>query len=67
MSTPPATPARPFKRFTPEEMTTRTQAELCFNFDEPFSHGHKCKHLIDKTTVNNYDTGDTIMMMICTT
>jgi hypothetical protein len=51
-------------------MTARRQAGLCFNCDEPFSHGHKCKHLFDITAINNYDTNDiddTLMMMIGTT
>ena len=28
---------------------------LCFNCDGPFTRGHKCKHLFDITTVNDYD------------
>jgi hypothetical protein len=42
---------------------------LCFNRDEPFTHGHKCKHLFDIMLVNDYDNDDTnfdLMMMIGT-
>ena len=46
---------------------------LCINYDEPFSHGHKCKHLFDITAVNDYDNIDddtnvdnSLLMMIGT-
>jgi hypothetical protein len=65
----PTTLARPFKRLTLEEMAARRQAGLCFNCDEPFSRGHKCKLLFDITAINSYDTDDSdnsFMMMIGT-
>lgn len=37
------------------------------NYDEPFTRGHKCKHLFDITLVNDYDFDDTdasLVMMI---
>lgn len=40
---------------------------LCFNYNEPFSRGHKYKHLFDITLVNDYNFDDTdasLMMMI---
>jgi hypothetical protein len=40
---------------------------LCFNYNEPFTHGHKCKHLFDIMLVNDYNFDDTdasLMMMI---
>jgi hypothetical protein len=51
-------------------MAERRRAGLCFNCDEPFVRGHKCKHLFDITTINDYDTNeadDSLMMMIGTT
>jgi hypothetical protein len=50
-------------------MAARRQARLCFNCDEPFSRGHKCKLLFDITVINSYDTDDSdnsFMMMIGT-
>ena len=44
-STPPTTPARAFKKLTPEEMAERRKLGLCFNCDEPFQRGHKCARL----------------------
>lgn len=37
------------------------------NYDEPFTRGHKCKHLFDITLFNDYDFDDTdasLVMMI---
>jgi hypothetical protein len=66
----PTSPPRPFKRLIAEEMAERRRAGLCFNCDVPFVRGHKCKHLFDITTVNDYDTDKAdsgLMMMIETT
>lgn len=60
-------PQRTFKRLTADEMATRRQAGLCFNCDEPFSRGHKCKNLFEITVINDYnadDVGESMMMMI---
>ncbi|XP_061356960.1 uncharacterized protein LOC133301350 [Gastrolobium bilobum] len=40
-----STPSLPpgVRRLTPEEMKTRREQGLCFNCDERFSRGHKCK------------------------
>jgi hypothetical protein len=57
----------PFKRLTTQEMVAWRQAGLCFNYDKPFSHGHKCKMLFDITAVNDYDMEEadaSLMMMI---
>ena len=48
---PPAVPPRPFKPLTIEEMTERHRAGLCFNCDEPFTRGHKCRHLFNITAI----------------
>lgn len=67
-ASPLAAPTHPFKRLTPEEMMERRWMGLCFNCDEPFTHGHKCKNLFDFMLINDYDFKDTdasLMMMIC--
>ncbi|GKB38249.1 retrotransposon gag protein [Tanacetum coccineum] len=33
----------PIKRFSPTEMAARREKGLCFNYDEVFSPGHRCK------------------------
>jgi hypothetical protein len=70
-TTPPAGAAaptpHPFKRPTADEMAERRQVSLCFNYDEPFSHGHKCKMLFEITTINDYEVEEadaSLMMMI---
>ncbi|KAK6129131.1 hypothetical protein DH2020_037109 [Rehmannia glutinosa] len=35
----------PLKKLTTEELETRRRKNLCFNCDEPFHLGHKCKKL----------------------
>lgn len=35
----------PLKRLTPEEMLARRRKNLCYNCDETFTPGHKCKGL----------------------
>lgn len=35
----------PIKRLTPEEMKMRRDKNLCFNCDETYHFGHKCKRL----------------------
>ena len=39
------TPALVFKRLTPAEMDERRAKGLCFNCDEKFARGHRCKRL----------------------
>ena len=68
-STTLASPPRPFKRLTPEEMVEWRRAVLCFNYEEPFTQGHKCKHLFNITAINDYDMDDidnSLIMMIGT-
>ena len=51
-------------------MAERRLSGLCFNYDEPFTRGHKCTHLFVSTAVNDYDTKDidnSLLMMIGTT
>jgi hypothetical protein len=58
---------RPYKRLTAEEMAGRHQEGLCFNYDESFSCGHKCKMLFEITAVNDYNMEEadaSLMMMI---
>lgn len=65
----PAAPTHHLKCLTPKEMIKCRHMALCFNRDEPFTHGHKCKHLFDIMLVNDYDNDDTnfdLMMMIGT-
>jgi hypothetical protein len=48
-------------------MTEQCHASLCFNYDEPFARGHKCKLLFDITAINDYDleeADNSLMMMI---
>ena len=40
-----STPALVFKRLTPAEMDERRAKGLCFNCDEKFARGHRCKRL----------------------
>lgn len=40
---PPPTSTTPIRRLTPAEQAERRAKGLCFNCDEKFSHGHKCK------------------------
>ena len=54
-------------------MAEHRRSRLCFICDEPFSHGHKCKHLFDIIAVNDYDNIDddtdvdnSLLMMIGT-
>jgi len=54
-------------------MAERRRSGLCFNCDEPFSRGHKCKHLFDITAINDYnnidddaDVDNNLLMMIGT-
>jgi hypothetical protein len=57
----------PFKCLTAEEMAAQHQAGLCFNCDELFSRGHKCKMLFEITAVNDYNVEEadaSLMMMI---
>lgn len=62
----PTATSWPFKRLTTEEMA----AGLYFNYNEPFTQGHKCKHLFDITAVNNYtsdnDNDNSLMMLVVT-
>lgn len=44
-STSTAPPNRVFKRLTADDMAEHRCQNLCFNCDEHFSRGHKCKHL----------------------
>jgi hypothetical protein len=51
-------------------MVERQHSRLC---DEPFTRGHKCKHLFDIMVVNDYDNNDndadienSLLMMIGT-
>ena len=67
---PPAAPPRPFKRLTSKETTEHHRAGLCFNYDEPFTRSHKCKHLFNIMATNDYDANDvdnSLLMMIGTT
>lgn len=51
-------------------MAERHRSRLCFNCNEPFTRGHKCKNLFDITTINDYDTDDvdnSLLMMISQT
>lgn len=41
--TPPTTSKVPIKRLTPEEMATRREQGLCYQCDEKWAHGHRCK------------------------
>jgi hypothetical protein len=64
---PPAAPLRHFKCLTTEETTKHLQIGLCFNYVEPFTHGRKCRHLFDITTINDYDADDVdnnLLMML---
>jgi hypothetical protein len=54
----PLAPPRSFKHLTAEEMAERQCSELCFNCDEPFMRGHKCKHLFHIMAVNDYNSND---------
>lgn len=48
-------------------MAERCRIGLCFNYDEQFTRGHKCKHIFDITLVNDYDMEEAdpgLMMMI---
>jgi hypothetical protein len=48
-------------------MAAQHQAGLCFNCDELFSRGHKCKMLFEITAVNDYNVEEadaSLMMMI---
>jgi hypothetical protein len=57
----------PFKCLTTDEMVKQRQAALCFNYDELFSRGHKCKILFEITAINDYDQEEadaSLMMMI---
>ncbi|KAL0282852.1 UNVERIFIED_CONTAM: hypothetical protein Sangu_2925800 [Sesamum angustifolium] len=40
---PPPCPALPLHRLTPAEMQARRTQGLCFNYDEKFGPGHRCK------------------------
>jgi hypothetical protein len=56
----------PFKRLTTEEMAAQCQVGLCFDYDESFSCGHKCKMLFEIIAIN-YDVEEanaSLMMMI---
>lgn len=66
-ATPPSVtspPSRPFKRLTLDEMVERRRAGLCFNCDEPFACGHKCKMLFEITMVNDCDMDDNSNLMM---
>ncbi|KAL0297748.1 UNVERIFIED_CONTAM: hypothetical protein Sradi_6826900 [Sesamum radiatum] len=43
LSAPPPKPPFPARRLTPAEMQARCAQGLCFNCDDKFSPGHKCK------------------------
>ena len=54
-------------------MAERRCSRLRFNCNEPFTHGHKCKHLFDITTMNDNnnnndeaDVDNSLLMMIGT-
>lgn len=38
-------PKLPLKRLTPSELQSRREKSLCYNYDEKFVPGHKCKAL----------------------
>ncbi|PNX55841.1 hypothetical protein L195_g049472, partial [Trifolium pratense] len=42
--TPPAPSSFPIKRLSPSELQLRRSKGLCFNCDERFHTGHRCKH-----------------------
>lgn len=60
------TGARSFKRLTFDEMAKRKCLGLCFNCDEQFSRGHKCKQLFEITIVNDFDDDDEPSLMVIT-
>ncbi|XP_061361231.1 uncharacterized protein LOC133305112 [Gastrolobium bilobum] len=41
--TPSQPPSLPIKRLSPEEMQTKREKNLCYNCDERYVFGHKCK------------------------
>lgn len=42
LPSPPKKSPLPFKRLSPEERAVHREKGICFNYDEKFSHGHKC-------------------------
>jgi hypothetical protein len=66
----PIPPLRPLKHLITEEMAEHRRSGLYFNCDEPFTSGHKCKHLFDITVVNDYNIdniNNSLLKMIGTT
>jgi hypothetical protein len=45
MTVAPAKSHTPIKRLTPEELQARRDQGLCYNCDERFQRGHRCKRL----------------------
>jgi hypothetical protein len=51
-------PPHLFKCLITEEMAECRRSWLCYNYDEPFTRGHTCKHLFDIIAINDYDNDD---------
>lgn len=48
----------PLKRLSPAEMEERKRKGLCFNCNEKFTYGHKCKHLFLIEAIEEDDEGE---------
>lgn len=55
---PAKSPPPHVRRLSPEEMTMQREKELCFNYDEKFTRGHKCSSWFFLLIVDLEDDGE---------